>query len=143
MFLLIYSAVPTNTDKHRSRKRKRNINEWKQNVRKRRRQAGLDYHDSKGKPVEMKTVKGQCECRLKCKLKINIEDQKSIHTSFWRLEDQEKAHFYSKFVERTKKDRSRPRVFPQPQAKDSYKQYTLKYYFELNGSRVQVCKTFF
>ncbi|CAG9827554.1 unnamed protein product [Diabrotica balteata] len=89
------SAEPNRINKERSRKRKKDINEWKQNVRKRRRQAGLDYINTKGEPVEMKSVKGQCDCRLKCKLKISIEDQTSIHKHFWQLEDQEKSHFYS------------------------------------------------
>ncbi|XP_072399630.1 uncharacterized protein [Diabrotica undecimpunctata] len=137
------SAEPNRINKERSRKRKKDINEWKQNVRKRRRQAGLDYINTKGEPVEMKSVKGQCDCRLKCNLKISIEDQTSIHKHFWQLEDQEKSHFYSKFVQKTEKNRSRPRVFPQPQSKDAYKKYTLKYFFELNNNRVQVCKTFF
>uniref|UniRef100_A0A6P7H2V9 Uncharacterized protein LOC114345428 n=1 Tax=Diabrotica virgifera virgifera TaxID=50390 RepID=A0A6P7H2V9_DIAVI len=134
---------PNRINKERSRKRKKDFNEWKQNVRKRRRQAGLDYVNTKGEHVEMKSVKGQGDCRLKCKLKISIEDQTCIHKRFWQLEDQEKSHFYSKFVQKTEKNRSRPRVFPQPQSKDAYKKYTLKYFFELNNNRVQVCKTFF
>lgn len=126
-----------------TRKRTRNPETWHQNIRKKKREAGHEYVDIKGQKHAARSVKGKCDCRMKCFQKINDADQNVIHCSFWKLSDNEKSHFYGKFIQRFPKKRSRPRHLPTQKPEDCYRQYSYNYYFELSGDKVQVCKEFF
>ena len=79
------------TDTGRSRKRKRNPDIWKQNVRKKRRQSGQSYENIKGKNVRSREVKNKGDCNRKCKFRCTesflLQDRKQIFDEFWSLSD--------------------------------------------------------
>lgn len=68
---------------------------------------------------------------------ISKEDQLKLFNQFWKLSDEKKLHFYSKFVER--KDALRKRTANE----HSRKHKTFVYHFELNGQFIRVCREFF
>ena len=82
---------------------------WKKEIRKKLRQSGQQYIASNGKIQRAKFIKdckrGHTQCHFKCKLKISISDQETLHKQHWILNDQEKGLFYSQttIVENKKK----------------------------------------
>ena len=63
------------------------------------RQSGQQYIASNGKIQRAKFIKDckrdHTQCCFKCKLKISIADQETLHKQCWILNDQEKRLFYS------------------------------------------------
>lgn len=97
--------------KPRSRKRVRCYENWKQNIRKRKRQAGEEYTNVKGNTQPQRKIKitKYChgQCKFSCAEKFSKDEQESIFNDFWKLTDIEKAHFYSITTERNQKKRKR------------------------------------
>ena len=70
------------------RKRKRNEQTWKCNMRKAKRNSDLPYTTNKGKEVPGCTYRFvECSCRWKCAEKLPDNIRKEIHTQFWELND--------------------------------------------------------
>ena len=94
---------PESSERRLTRKRSRNEGEWAKNKRKKFRQAGKAYVDSRGKQKECRkpNCRRSCfgKCNFKCSEKINPEWQKALFNSFWQLSDIEKQHFYAKTTE--------------------------------------------
>lgn len=125
-----------------SRKRQRNLNGWKQNVRKHNRQHGKEYINVKGEKIMQKTVKERMcntneKCPFKCSIVITKEERKLIHDSFWKLSDEKKVHFYSKHIKRKIAARKRTR------SEISKKQYSYEYFFIVHGVQIKVCQAYF
>jgi hypothetical protein len=77
-------------------------------------------------------------CRVQCGKRLNEEDREKIHQQFWELNDEQKWHFYSVYVERWIKNRQRTKI------ESPRKKYTYNYYLQKeDGMRERVCKTFF
>lgn len=95
----------------KSRKRKRNPQNWRQNIKKRKRQSGLQYVNATGESQrkrEIKTGKNCNEiCRFRCSHKISPTDRKSIFDRFWSYSDSKNNAFYSNNIDRTLKVRTR------------------------------------
>lgn len=127
--------------KQLTRKRKRNIEEWKQNMRRKSCQAGKPYIDVKGnfKPGRHLriNVKDCTRCRFKCSNFLTVETREEIHRKFWNLNDNEKLHFFNKNVERQPKARKRS------QKENNVRNYSYFYYFHTEGNKIRVCKSYF
>ena len=125
----------------RSRKRKRNESDWKKNVRKRKRQSGLEYHDALGRKQRKREVKTKKDCQGKCKFhcstNITSDERQALFTEFWNLTDTEKYAFYAKTSERLIKERNRSK------AEKSRRQYSYRYFFVKGDETVRVCKEFY
>lgn len=126
-----------------TRKRKRNSDTWKQNIRKKRRQSGKTYTNSKGKNVLAKEVKTKKDCanhcRFKCSKNFTEEDRKKIFSKFWDLDQTEQKHFINKTTERHEKQRCRTN-----KGKDSRKSFSYFYHFcIIEGTQIRVCKEFY
>ena len=79
-----------------NRKRQRDPTSWKQNVRKRLRQSGQRYVDSRGHVQGAKSVKTKkdcTECKFKCSLNFSERDRPDIFNDFWSSTDNEKQFF--------------------------------------------------
>ncbi|CAC5356571.1 unnamed protein product [Mytilus coruscus] len=130
-----------NESKQGSRKRKRQTQNWKQNVRKRYRQSGKEYINAKGKTVESKRIKTRKDCKghckYKCSDKISTSERKRLFDSFWSLNDSAKNVFYSRTVIRYKTKRHRT------SKQNSRKQFSYEYNFILGLIKVRVCKEFY
>ncbi|KAJ8302248.1 LOW QUALITY PROTEIN: hypothetical protein KUTeg_021235 [Tegillarca granosa] len=113
----------------RSRKRQKDPESWKQNVKRKRRQSGKPYIDYKGNSVkarELKTKKDcQGKCRFKCSVSISESERKNIFENFWTLNDSQKFYFYRDTLERSEKERTRTRN------KESRKKFSVKYFFNV------------
>jgi hypothetical protein len=126
---------------NRGRKRVKNTYEWTQNVRKRKRQSGVEYTDVRGltkRARELKTVK-DCEgkCKYKCATKLSAKDRKEVFDGFWKLSDSEKNYFYANTTDRIVKDRKRTK------AENSRRTYSVQYHLVRGTDRIRDCKTFY
>lgn len=75
----------------KGRKKSRNVDQWKRNVRKRKRALGESYVSSRGKVVHKKMFRPVSKCCANdCGKKIVIKDQKLIFTKFWLIGDEAK-----------------------------------------------------
>ncbi|XP_062602831.1 uncharacterized protein LOC134264549 [Saccostrea cucullata] len=121
-----------------SRRRKKNVEKWKQTIRKRRRNAGESYVSSEGKNVSKKTMKQiSCKCKFKCSQNFNEEDQRLIFTKFWQLNYEKQRSYIKENVIKTDKRRRTTMT-------ESRRKKTLQYFFTDRGeNRVQVCKKTF
>ncbi|CAC5384821.1 unnamed protein product [Mytilus coruscus] len=77
-----------NDEKMRSRKRKKQSELWKQNLRKKRRQSGMEYINTRGNTQRKREVKigtKDCNggCRFKCSKNISETERKAIFKTFW------------------------------------------------------------
>lgn len=125
----------------RSRKRVRCYENWKQNIRKRKRQAGEEYTIVKGNTQPQRKIKitKDChgQCKFSCAKKFSKDEQESIFNDFWKLTDIEKAHFYSITTERNQKKRKRTNN------EHSRKNFSFRYFFNKDEVKNRVCKKFY
>ncbi|XP_077288111.1 uncharacterized protein LOC143912688 [Arctopsyche grandis] len=69
----------------RSRKRKRDPVNWKKNIRKQKRNSGMEYVSSKGVTVPGKTLSAFThKCRYQCD-SFTEDERKLLHSEFWKL----------------------------------------------------------
>lgn len=126
----------------RGRKRSRNTAEWKANKRQRLRQSGKQYTSIRGKLVDERTVKAhKSKCRFQCSENFSDADRQVIHDDFWKLNDDEKRHYFARSTEKV--DKARTRLGRNKRTlKVRNKQYSFRYYLELQGKQ-RVCKSFY
>lgn len=114
---------------------------WINNLRRKLRQNGLPYLDSKGRQTEGRTIGDPCPltCYYECSLNFDTTERIQIHRTFWSLNSKEKTEFYFNFVKQINKKRRTTKK------NDSRRAYTFKYYFPLstNNKSMQVCQRFF
>lgn len=115
-----------------TRKRRRNPSKWKRNIRKEKCQHGEEYINNKGIVKGKKAVvKGSTcltqKCYFNCPKKIPPEEQNTINKHFWTLDDNGKAHYYSKHVQRELAKRKRTKN------ENSKKQYSYRYFLTYNN----------
>ena len=127
------------TGKKLTRKRQRDPSAWKSAVRKRKRQGGEEYTDSRGKVQPARTLKKDCEgCKFLCPKNIVEEERKRIFNEFWAQNDQDKRNFYclTTVMKVCKRKRTKAPV--------SKKGNSFSYYLPLNnGDLIRVCKVFY
>lgn len=125
----------------RSRKRLRNPDTWKETIRKRRRQSGLEYTSSRGKLMRKREVKTQKDCSGKCRFKCSQvftgDERHEIFSEFWKLTDDEKSTYYANTTDRHVKERQRTN------AKESRRKSSVKYHFVKGMNRIRVCREFY
>jgi hypothetical protein len=121
------------------RRRLRHPKKWSRQVRKRNREAGESYTSSSGREQPRRKSNATCckGCTFNCSTKIIKEEQVKIFDQFWRLNDEKKLHFYSKFVVNSAPIRKRT------EAAISRRKTTFGYFFEIDGERSKVCQNFF
>ena len=128
------------TDKPLTRKRIRDPSSWKSSVRKRLRQSGKQYTDSRGKQQAARCVKikKDCtKCRFKCSANFSEDDRLALFHEFWTLNDNEKRHFFARTTELAPTSRKRTTNVV------SRKKNTIRYSLPCNGQNIRVCKTFY
>ncbi|XP_050515305.1 uncharacterized protein LOC126890430 [Diabrotica virgifera virgifera] len=127
------------TPKKRVRKRFRNELNWKKTAAKIKRNSGSSYINSSGKTIEAKSLKPPCSinCRLKCTEKINNQERQIIFNNFYALQDLTRQRDW--IVRNIKKVQPKYRYTKE----GSKRSYNNNYFFECNGSKIQVCRHFF
>ncbi|CAG9814709.1 unnamed protein product [Phaedon cochleariae] len=122
-----------------TRMRRRNSSQWKKSVAKMEKNLGNEYQNRTGKIFPKKNVKfTDCsKCKLKCNSKINLQDLKNIHESYWKTGSYERQrdfickHVKISSVVRRRKDTN---------STNSRRNNTYRYYFPGDN---QVCKKTF
>jgi len=127
-----------------TRKRKRKKDTWECSIRKRNRQAGLEYVATTGKTVSPrcgtpKTIKDCLHKRkFNCADKISESLRQQIHTDFCQQSDDGKAYFYVQTVTRHTKLRHRKK------GEDvSRRHYSYMYQLYRGKVLVRVCEVFY
>lgn len=144
------SSVSTNKD---TRKRMRNENLWKKNVRKNKRARGEAYVNTKGVLIPAKQIDTglQCNCNQKCHEKIVHDRQKQLFSKFYTLAnfDLQSAYLCS-LIHVVIKARSYRRVRdttsdqPAGNITSKPKEFSRLYHLpDANGKYIRVCKSFF
>ncbi|CAG9782066.1 unnamed protein product [Diatraea saccharalis] len=121
-----------------TRKRKQNTNEWQDKKNKLLKNSGQSYTGVRSKKVyPSKSIRDSCNCKKKCCEKFNEESRKAIFESYWRIGDHEGQWQYIlryiivNNIKRMQIERKANRL------------QTITYFLPLNGSKEQVCKSFF
>jgi len=130
-----------------TRKRKRNPQQWKRNIRKVKKAKGEEHVNSTGKPVPAKEVLHvNCNCRFKCTESFNDENRRSICAEYHALADYDRQKDYILRNIVIRQVQSRKVLSRDNGGKEEYsqsRQVSITYYLEHLGSRRRVCKGFF
>ncbi|XP_048125447.1 uncharacterized protein LOC125311430 [Alosa alosa] len=110
----------------RGRKRQRNVENWKRNKRKRLRNSGKSYVNSRGLPVQGRRVreKNCASCRYRCNEKFPEEVRDAAR---------QKDYILNHVIKVEKRNKE----------KVSRRSNTFEYYLTSDGQQVRVCKDFF
>lgn len=128
------------SQQNRTRKRVRNVDKWKQNVRKLQRNSGKTYINRKGVVVEAKKFKGgECPCPIKCHEKVSNEQCKRIFSEYYDLADH---NLQTAFLHSRVKVINKQRVYTKT---NSEKRQNTRIYslVKEDGGEAKVCKSFF
>ncbi|XP_033099738.1 uncharacterized protein LOC117103302, partial [Anneissia japonica] len=118
-----------------TRKRRRDPSSWKCNIRKKLRQSGQEYVNSRGNVQESRSVKTKkdcSKCKFKCSYNIREADRKKVFDEFWTLDDNGKRHFFSRTT--TQSSTKRPKV-----GQPSRRSMSLTYSLPVNGEHIRKC----
>ncbi len=85
----------------RTRKRSKNVNNWKSNKRKSNYQKGLKHINSKRKLVEAKRLRETCteKCLFKCNSRITFVERQNLLSDFYKVDNFGKRNFINRSVE--------------------------------------------
>ncbi|CAK1592965.1 unnamed protein product [Parnassius mnemosyne] len=136
--------VVLESNRKRSRKRQRNMSEWKQVISKRFKNSGLEYITKKGKVVAAKSILPPCtnKCRLSCSTKVSSEKRNIIFKSYWELgTHQRQRDFLASCVKKIHPATRRVTVTVNSTCKEPKKPNS-SFYFIVDGKEVRVCRTF-
>ena len=129
----------TSSNKQRKGK-KRNPDNWRRNVIKRKRNAGESYISHSGKLVESHSFKDNvCHCPMKCTTKCTLQDRQKMHSTYWNLSLPNKLKFINDHVSQINKKRTYTNSTETP----CKRQFTRLYSFDTVDSRIKVCKKIF
>lgn len=131
--------IKRSQEKEITRKRKRNPENWQRNILKKKREAGEEYCNIKGKQCRAKKVQTGCvvNCAYKCLTRFTCQEREDIKTAFYSLNDAQKNKFYKEFTLRVPKDRTRT------SAEESRRKYSFQYIFFKNEQKERICQKFF
>ena len=125
--------------KRQSRRKRKNPEQWKQSIRKRRRNNGEDYETSKGKKIQRRCMKrANCKCKFKCKDKISEEDQRWIFNNYWMKTYDDQREYIRENVIKTEKRRKTTKE--QSRRKNTYEYFLTR---KDETDKHKVCKRFF
>jgi hypothetical protein len=126
-----------NSTKKRSRKRAKNENKWKKNVRKENYQKGLKHVNSVKNEVNAKEVQPTCyqKCYFKCNSKISHNERQQLFDSYYSCDFAGKRAFIIRTVEKTLKCSK--------VNKNSMRNYSFKYHIYLGNEKLRVYKKFY
>ena len=126
------------TSVNRGRRRSKDIEQWKYNIAKRKRNHGEAYISHRGKAVKKIQIKEGCHCRLHCTSRITEEKRMTLFSEFWKFGCLLRQREYlCRHVLNVEKKTSK--VF----GCESRRKRSLAWFFQIDGRKVKVCKLFF
>lgn len=125
------------------RKRQRDPDSWKCNIRKRKRLSGQKYISRRNTLIEAKSLGPPCNdtCRFKCLLNITPEQRRNIFKKFWSpsKSTELKRQFVASNVHLVNVKRRRSRTGE----RENKKTFNRKFTFSIDNVQTEVCKVFF
>ncbi|CAH1275814.1 unnamed protein product [Diabrotica balteata] len=124
----------------RGRRRKANRSQWKDVIRKQKKNKGEQFINRKGKLVKQRQLKGGCtdKCIRKCQEKINFATRQQLFKEFWKMGDHTlQTQYISRLISRYPKNRILNSSI------ESRRKWTFQYRLPLNDSYIVVCKKMF
>lgn len=135
----VHDNVPRNNEQQqpvRSRRRKRDVSNWKRNVNKRLRLHGKPYTDSKGLVKHTVTEGPSCNCHKKCFNAIKPEDRQSLRDTYYSFNDfTAQRLFLCRCITPSQPKRRNPSASNQKKRSVSY-----HYSVCITGKTTSVCK---
>ena len=123
----------------KSRKKKRNVEQWKASQRKLARQTGQQYTSSSGRTVEAKRPllnEDLCKCRMKCGDKLSSDQRQEIFNQFYAMdEDTKNTHLFHLMKP------LKPKFLLCEAVR--HRSISFAYYVTVDGESHRVCKTAF
>lgn len=119
-----------------SRKRKRNPEKWKKNIRKSKKTQGQEYFSVSGKVQAAKSVKPHScgNCKFKCGEKFTEEERQLIFEFYYNLNNYERQRqFICEMVDRESSSRRGK----------GKRQISQKYHLVKDDKKVRICRDFF
>lgn len=131
----------TITEQKKGKKRARKPLTWKTKVAKILRNSGKAYNSLSKlkKQIPERKLRPPCgaKCRLNCKSKFDEPSRQQLFNAYWKLADlQRQREFIVRHSEEIK-----PKY--RYSSTQNLRALNTAFYFEINGSRLRVCKTFF
>lgn len=123
-----------------------NLKIGKKNIRKRRRQSGLEYVNTRGVVVPEKVLKAStCTCPRKCRSKVPDEERSVIFNNFRSMGSRNmQAAFIAGHVVSCEKKRCIKQTQQTDSGRHRVRKRSFKYYLTLSDERrIEVCKKFF
>ncbi|KAK3092227.1 hypothetical protein FSP39_000013 [Pinctada imbricata] len=122
--------------KRQSRRRHKNPEQWKQNMRKRKRNQGEEYESCRGKKIPRRSFRTpKCKCKFKCSEKITRDDQEQVFLEYWKRGYKGQREFISRSVTKTNKAKHT--------RENSRRKYSYSYFLPKDSENIRVCKMFF
>jgi hypothetical protein len=121
-----------------SRKRKRQMQKWKKNVRKDQRNTGRSYVNGKSKVVSKRKLGEGCgnSCKRKCQTKLTAENRLETFQAFWSIGNLDRQRqFIASCIDVKPTNRQ---TTTHSRRSNSY-----KYHVTVSETKVEVCKKFF
>jgi hypothetical protein len=125
----------------RSRIRQKNPSQWKDNIRKRRKNTGQSYTRRDGRKVRQLVMGAGCGvgCRQKCHDKFSNSEREGIFHEYWKMGEYERHQEYlARYVQRNPVKRRRGK-----NRQNSRRAMSFKFSLPCGTASVPVCKTFF
>jgi len=127
-----------------TKKRTRNPDNWKRNIKKLAKNKGEEYVSESGSIVKSKVLKAPCEapcvnCRYSCSSNISLEIREKIRTKFWEMGDKNRQR---EFIVRHAVQVSPKNI--KKMLNSNRKLNNMAYYLEAEEiDKVRVCKKMF
>lgn len=131
-------------EKFRSRKRLRNEEKWKRNIKKVKVNTGNEYITKSNRKIPKKSVKKACcddkNCQYQCNSLVSQDTRSLIFKNFYELGNKEKQR---EFIARCMKKIEPKQNRNQRTKKGKIRANNCAFFFEVNGKYIRVCKDFF
>jgi len=125
-----------------SRKRKKNIENWKKNIAALQRSQGKQYISQKGKIIPAKSVNKhrlcQLRCRLQCSTNIDIESRNNLFNAYYKMDVNVKNAYIFKSIKKLETARKLVNSTPK-----KVRSHTFQYFVKTEEKDVKVCNTDF
>ncbi|KAL4718653.1 hypothetical protein ACJJTC_013382 [Scirpophaga incertulas] len=134
----IVSLTNATSKNKRGKKRVRNQNKWKENVRKTLKNSGKEYISKKGNKIEAKKMRPPCHnCKFLCCDKFTRDERQEIFNTYWSLGSlQRQRDFLNSCINIQNIVCRRVKNVAQPRKPNSW------FSFVKNGQTRRICKTF-
>lgn len=129
----------------KSKKRTRNVSQWKKNQRKYLKNTGQAYISTRGKAMPEKSIRPPCTstCRLSCSNKFSTDDRNIIFKTYWGLNSfQRQRDFLASCVKQVEPEFRTIKIRKGGDVNRKCRKPNTSYFLVNKGIEIRICKTF-